>query len=87
MARQRTKTAPESTAPSPEVAHASLLEGQGPAETAIAALAYQLWHGRGCPEGSPETDWFQAKRELRGQPDKPKSLSTKRPLLIRQVSA
>ena len=26
----------------------------------VATLAYQLWHERGCPEGSPEVDWFQA---------------------------
>lgn len=38
----------------------------------IAALAYQLWHSRGCPIGSPEEDWARAegwlwaKRELKG---------------------
>jgi len=26
----------------------------------IAALAYSLWQARGCPEGSPEDDWFNA---------------------------
>jgi hypothetical protein len=26
----------------------------------IAALAYALWQERGCPEGSPEVDWFKA---------------------------
>lgn len=31
----------------------------------IAALAHQLWQKRGCPEGSPEVDWFRAARELR----------------------
>lgn len=31
----------------------------------IAARAYQLWQARGCPEGSPELDWFQAVKELR----------------------
>ena len=30
----------------------------------IAALAYRLWLERGCPEGSPEEDWFLAEREL-----------------------
>jgi len=30
----------------------------------IAALAYALWEARGCPEGSPEDDWFQAEQEL-----------------------
>jgi hypothetical protein len=31
----------------------------------IAALAHQLWIERGCPEGSPEEDWFQAEQKLR----------------------
>ena len=31
----------------------------------IAALAYQLWQARGCPEGSPEEDWFEAAKILR----------------------
>lgn len=26
----------------------------------IAALAYSLWMDRGCPEGSPDHDWFRA---------------------------
>jgi len=30
----------------------------------IAALAHALWQARGCPEGSPEEDWFQAKQAL-----------------------
>src|SRR5579862_8372112 len=34
----------------------------------IAALAYKLWEGRGCPEGSPQEDWFHAVHELRGRP-------------------
>jgi hypothetical protein len=33
----------------------------------IAALAYDLWHARGCPDGSPEHDWLQAERELQGR--------------------
>jgi len=31
----------------------------------IAALAYRLWQARGCPEGSPEEDWFHAAEQLR----------------------
>jgi Protein of unknown function (DUF2934) len=31
----------------------------------IAALAHALWQERGCPEGSPEEDWFRAEEELR----------------------
>jgi len=33
-------------------------------ERAIARRAYQLWLERGCPEGSPEEDWYHAEREL-----------------------
>ena len=36
-----------------------------PTSEAIAALAFELWQARGCPEGSPETDWFQAERDLK----------------------
>ena len=31
----------------------------------IAALAYALWQLRGCPDGSPDEDWFRAEAELR----------------------
>jgi hypothetical protein len=34
----------------------------------IAAVAHKLWQARGCPEGSPEEDWFHAAQELRGRP-------------------
>jgi len=33
----------------------------------IAALAYALWQGRGCPEGSPEKDWHRAVEQLRSR--------------------
>jgi hypothetical protein len=33
----------------------------------IAARAEALWQARGCPEGSPEEDWFQAAQELRAR--------------------
>jgi hypothetical protein len=33
-------------------------------DTEIAALAYTLWQGRGCPIGSPDEDWFRAEAEL-----------------------
>lgn len=36
----------------------------GPSEQDIAAHAYRLWQDRGCPEGSPERDWFQAIEEM-----------------------
>ena len=31
----------------------------------IAALAYKLWQGRGCPDGSSEADWHDAVEQLR----------------------
>ena len=37
----------------------------------IASLAYELWQGRGCPNGSPEEDWFHAAEELRSRTRKP----------------
>ena len=33
----------------------------------IAALAYELWQARGCPNGSPQEDWFHAAEELRSR--------------------
>ena len=34
-------------------------------ETAIAALAYQLWQERGCPIGSDQEDRFRAEEDLK----------------------
>lgn len=31
----------------------------------VAARAFQCWHERGCPEGSPEVDWHRAEQEIR----------------------
>jgi hypothetical protein len=36
-------------------------------EQDIAALAYELWQGRSCPEGSPQEDWFRAAHQLRSR--------------------
>ena len=35
-----------------------------PAYEEIAPLAHSLWQARGCPEGTPEEDWFNAERAL-----------------------
>jgi Protein of unknown function (DUF2934) len=35
-----------------------------PAQEEIVALAYALWQERGCPEGSPETDWFKCRARI-----------------------
>jgi hypothetical protein len=34
-------------------------------EEDVAVRAYQCWHERGCPNGSPEVDWYRAEGELR----------------------
>ena len=31
----------------------------------VALLAHSLWEARGCPEGSPQEDWFLAAEQLR----------------------
>ena len=36
-------------------------------EEDIAALAYELWQARGCPDGSPDEDWYQAVEILRSR--------------------
>ena len=30
----------------------------------IIPLAYEFWQARGCPDGTPEEDWFRAEEEL-----------------------
>jgi Protein of unknown function (DUF2934) len=42
--------------------HSELLD---PRRTAL--LAYAFWRARGCPEGSPDEDWFLAEEQLRHQ--------------------
>jgi hypothetical protein len=37
---------------------------------AIAELAYYLWRERGCPDGSPEEDWYKAELMLIETPPK-----------------
>ena len=36
----------------------------------ISARAYQCWHERGCPHGSPETDWERALQHLREEKER-----------------
>jgi len=33
-------------------------------EATIASRAYELWLARGCPQGSPEEDWYRAEQGL-----------------------
>lgn len=30
----------------------------------IELLAHEFWRVRGCPEGSPEVDWFLAEEQI-----------------------
>jgi hypothetical protein len=55
------KATAKAEAPAQEVPEA---ESQ-PTNEQIAALAHALWIERGCPEGTPEEDWFQAEERLR----------------------
>jgi len=36
-------------------------------EELIRLRAFELWQARGCPVGSPEDDWFTAKRQLEAE--------------------
>lgn len=36
-------------------------------EVDVPELAYQRWVERGCPQGCPEDDWYEAERELRSR--------------------
>jgi hypothetical protein len=40
-----------------------------PPDEQIVLLAHALWQERGCPEGSPEEDWFRAEQELLARSD------------------
>jgi hypothetical protein len=33
-------------------------------ESAVKLRAFELWQSRGCPLGSPEVDWYEAKQSL-----------------------
>jgi len=33
----------------------------------VRRLAGEYWIARGCPEGSPEEDWFRAEQEVLGK--------------------
>jgi hypothetical protein len=35
--------------------------------TEIVELAHQMWQARGCPEGSPQQDWFDAAAQIRAR--------------------
>ncbi|MFZ0335407.1 MAG: DUF2934 domain-containing protein [Candidatus Acidiferrales bacterium] len=41
-----------------------------PTHEDVSTLAYSLWQARGCPEGSPEEDWFNAASALKAKLEK-----------------
>ena len=53
----------------------------------IAALAYQLWQARGCPEGSPEVDWLEAEEQFRSRTDEVAAPQVSEPMLVRRSGA
>jgi len=55
--------------------------------TEIAALAYQLWQARGCPQGSPEVDWLDAEKQIRSRLDEVAAPEISEPLLVRRSGA
>ena len=72
MSKRNTLAAPAEALqePSPVISMSTEPGAESSAETAapdgeIAALAYLHWLERGCPDGSPEEDWFFAEQELR----------------------
>ncbi len=71
----------QTRASSDAVGGSDALTGSDAAETGepshheISARAYQCWHERGCPEGSPEEDWNRACNELRSRRQKTSAAS------------
>jgi hypothetical protein len=45
------------------------IEHPGLDREAIGRLAYFYWEERGCPNDSPDEDWFRAEAEVRRQID------------------
>ncbi len=67
-AHERTRHAEEYAVHALEHMHQSVRKSASPADFShsdIAKLAYHLWSQRGCPQGSPEEDWFHAVDQLR----------------------
>jgi hypothetical protein len=63
-AQSATTLQPEATIGPPESGDQRSATGSTVSHESIAALAYQLWEARGCPEGSPEQDWNHAQQML-----------------------
>jgi hypothetical protein len=84
MAKQRMGT----VSPGSRDLHNSMSEnGSSIDSTDISTLAYQLWQGRGCPEGSPEIDWLEAEKQLRAHLDEAVAPQNSQPILVRRSGA
>ena len=58
MEQQTTEVAIESNTKSESPDKSAPIEVSEPVNQ--QKLAYELWQARGCPDGSPEVDWFMA---------------------------
>jgi hypothetical protein len=86
MASQRTEIETKATAISAG-GTSRPVKAQESDSSSIAVLAFNPWLARGCPEGSPEIDWFEAEQLLDTQPVQSHSPSTMRLLPTRPVGA
>jgi hypothetical protein len=87
MAKQRLHTARGSDSVTGISSQSARIGRPGPENhEEIAALAHALWQARGCPDGSPEEDWFQAKQALAERSGRPRAESQGAggPILARQ---
>ena len=64
---RKTRMARKSSKPISVTDHDSYSSETVTSTSDIAALAYELWQQRGCPEGSPEQDWYEAERKVQSQ--------------------
>ena len=82
MAKQRTVAASNRG-----LRNTSPENGNGLDSAEIAALAYQLWQARGCPEGSPEVDWLEAEKQIRARYEEVAEPQVSEPILVRRSGA
>jgi len=82
MAKQRTVAASNRGLPNSSPENSNGLDSEQ-----IATLAYQLWHARGCPQGSPEIDWLEAEKQIRARLEEPAEPQVSEPILVRRSGA
>jgi Protein of unknown function (DUF2934) len=64
MAKQKTETAAVDGAALATEVDTAVEATPTPDHEQTAQLAYSYWQARGCPDGSPEDDWFRAEADL-----------------------